>query len=98
MEEARKDVFFGCVAKRKLICQTNEKKQRESLMTEQYPFKWRHYEAEIILLCVRWYLRYALSYRDLEEIMGERGLSVGLCCKNTKRSTKNSVLLFFCCA
>jgi transposase, IS6 family len=45
-------------------------------MAEQYPFKWRHYEAEIMLLCVRWYLRYALSYRDLEEIMQERGLSV----------------------
>ena len=40
------------------------------------PFKWRHYEGEIILLCVRWYLRYALSYRDLEEMMSERGLSV----------------------
>jgi transposase-like protein len=40
------------------------------------PFKWRHFEAEIVLLCVRWYLRYALSYRDLEEIMVERGLSV----------------------
>ncbi len=39
-------------------------------------FKYRHYEAEIILLCVRWYLRYSLSYRDLEEIMVERGLSV----------------------
>ncbi len=39
-------------------------------------FKWRHFEAEIILLCVRWYLRYALSYRDLEEMMAERGLSV----------------------
>ena len=45
-------------------------------MTEQHPFKWRHYEAEIILLCVRWYLRYSLSYRDLEEIMLERGLHV----------------------
>ena len=45
-------------------------------MTEQQPFKWRHFEAEIILLCVRWYLRYALSYRDLEEIMQERGLRV----------------------
>jgi transposase, IS6 family len=45
-------------------------------MTEQHPFKWRHFEAEIILLCVRWYLRYALSYRDLEEMMAERGLSV----------------------
>ena len=39
-------------------------------------FKWRHYESEIILTCVRWYLRYALSYRDLEEMMTERGLSV----------------------
>ena len=31
---------------------------------------------EIILLCVRWYLRYALSYRDLEEMMEERNLTV----------------------
>ena len=40
------------------------------------PFKWRHYSAEIILLCIRWYLRYALSYRDLEEMMTERGLAM----------------------
>jgi transposase, IS6 family len=39
-------------------------------------FKYRHFEAEIIVLCVRWYLRYSLSYRDLEEIMVERCLSV----------------------
>ena len=45
-------------------------------MTEQTPFKWRHFQAEIILLCVRWYVRYALSYRDLEEMMLERGLHV----------------------
>jgi transposase-like protein len=45
-------------------------------MAEQQSFKWRHFEAEIILVCVRWYLRYALSYRDLEELMRERGLSV----------------------
>jgi IS6 family transposase len=45
-------------------------------MVEQLPFKWRHFEAEIILLCVWWYLRYALSYRDLEEMMLERGLYV----------------------
>ncbi|GHO82613.1 IS6 family transposase [Dictyobacter formicarum] len=45
-------------------------------MAEQHPFKWRHFEAEIILLCVRWYLRYSLSYRDLEEMMLERGLHV----------------------
>jgi len=40
------------------------------------PFKWRHFEPEIILLCVRWYCRFQLSYRDLEEIMRERGLEV----------------------
>ncbi len=45
-------------------------------MAEQDPFKWRHFEAEIILLCMCWYLRYALSYRDLEEMMRERRLSV----------------------
>jgi IS6 family transposase len=45
-------------------------------MDQQNPFKWRHYEADIILLCVRWYVRYSLSYRDLEEMMRERGLHV----------------------
>jgi transposase, IS6 family len=45
-------------------------------MNQPNPFKWRHFEAEIILLCVRWSLRYALSYRDLEEMMRERGLQV----------------------
>jgi hypothetical protein len=39
-------------------------------------FKWRHIEPELILLCVRWYCEYQLSYRDLEEIMRERGFSV----------------------
>ena len=39
-------------------------------------FRGRHFEDVIIILCVRWYLRYSLSYRDLEEMMGERGLSV----------------------
>src|SRR5438309_11869691 len=45
-------------------------------MQASNPFKGRHYQAEIIVLCVRWYLRYSLSYRDLEEMMAERGLSV----------------------
>jgi hypothetical protein len=39
-------------------------------------FKGRHFEQEVIILCVRWYLRYKLSYRDLVEMMAERGLSV----------------------
>lgn len=41
---------------------------RDRPMNQANPFKWRHFEGEIILLCVCWYLRYALSYRDLEEI------------------------------
>ena len=36
-------------------------------MKNSSPFKWRHFEAEIILICLRWYLRYALSYRDVKE-------------------------------
>ena len=40
-------------------------------------FKWKHYEGEIILLNVRWYLKYLLNYRNLGEIMAERGIKVG---------------------
>src|SRR5512132_2624617 len=39
-------------------------------------FKRRRFPAEIILLCVRWYCRYGISYRDLEEMMAERGVAV----------------------
>ena len=37
-------------------------------------FAGRHFDWEIIVLCVRWYLRYKLSQRDLVEMMAERGL------------------------
>jgi transposase-like protein len=36
-------------------------------------FKGRQFDQEIIVLCVRWYLRYKLSTRDLVEMMAERG-------------------------
>ena len=39
-------------------------------------FKWKHYQPELILLTVRWYLRYNLSFRNLVEMMEERGLSM----------------------
>ncbi len=39
-------------------------------------FKWRHYQGEIILGCVRWYCKYAISYRDLDEMMLEPGFEV----------------------
>jgi IS6 family transposase len=47
-------------------------------MRERQPalFRGRHFRRELIILCVRWYLRYPLSYRDLEEMMAERGWSV----------------------
>jgi len=38
----------------------------------EQPLQRRHFEQEIIILCVRWYLRYKLSYRDLVEMMAER--------------------------
>jgi transposase-like protein len=43
---------------------------------ETLMFKGRHFDRSIILLCVRWYLAYGLSLRDLQEVMAERGISV----------------------
>src|SRR5687768_6093458 len=39
-------------------------------------FRGRHFEASLILQAVSWYLRYPLSYRDIEEMLRERGLEV----------------------
>ena len=45
--------------------------------TERNPlFAGRWFEDDIILLCLRWYFRFKLSYRDLVAILGERGLSI----------------------
>ena len=37
-------------------------------------FEGRHFDREVIVLCVRWYLRFKLSYRDLVEMMAGLGL------------------------
>jgi transposase-like protein len=39
-------------------------------------FKVRQFDQSVILLCVRWYLAYSLSLRDLEEMIAERGIAV----------------------
>src|SRR5208337_3253714 len=39
-------------------------------------FKWKHFVGEIILQTVRWYLKYPVSYRNLKEMMAERGIKV----------------------
>src|SRR5712672_2838911 len=38
-------------------------------------FKWRQTEPQLILCAVRWYLRYSLSLRDVEELLAERDLA-----------------------
>jgi len=39
-------------------------------------FRGRHFPDDIIILTLRWYLRYSLSYRDLKELLAERGVAV----------------------
>ena len=39
-------------------------------------FKWRQFEPEVIPLAIGWYLRFSLSYRDVEELLAERGIAV----------------------
>ena len=39
-------------------------------------FKGHYFDWQIIILCVRWYLRFKLSFRDLVEMMAERGISL----------------------
>ena len=38
-------------------------------------FKWRHFEPAVIICAVGWYLRFSLSYRNVEELLTERGLT-----------------------
>jgi transposase, IS6 family len=49
-------------------------------ITPDDPFHWRHYEGEVILCCVRWYLDLPLSYRHVAKLMRERGLSTHYTC------------------
>ena len=39
-------------------------------------FKRLHYPFDVMLMCVRWYVAYGLSVRNLEEMMAERGIEV----------------------
>ena len=45
------------------------------------PFKGRHFQRDIILWAVRWYCKYGISYRELQEMLAERG---ALCVRNGK--------------
>jgi hypothetical protein len=45
-------------------------------VVESSAFAGFRFPAEVILLAVRWYLRFGLSYRDVEELLTERGIEV----------------------
>ena len=49
-------------------------------ITPSNPFKGRQYSGDVILLAVRWYLRYPLAYQHVAELLGERGLTVDASC------------------
>jgi transposase-like protein len=49
-------------------------------ITASNPFKGRQYPGEVIVLCVRWYLRYPLSYEHVSELLAERGVEVDPSC------------------
>jgi IS6 family transposase len=42
----------------------------------QSSFAGFHFPPDVITIAVRWYLRYGLSYRDVEELLAERGIEV----------------------
>ncbi|QGP57187.1 hypothetical protein PsalMR5_04649 (plasmid) [Piscirickettsia salmonis] len=39
-------------------------------------FSGRHFKKDLIMMAIRWYIAYTLSYRDIEELMAERGIPV----------------------
>src|SRR3954468_7514552 len=49
-------------------------------ITPTNPFKGRQFPGEVIILCVRWYLRYPLSYEHVAELLAERGVEVDASC------------------
>jgi hypothetical protein len=64
-----RDVFKGSIAK--------FREARDFMpITPTNPFKGRQYPGELILLCVRWYLRYPLAYEHVAEILVEPGIAV----------------------
>src|ERR1700692_4912889 len=49
-------------------------------ITANHPLKGRQHPGELIILCVRWYLRYPLSYEHVTELVAERGVEVDASC------------------
>jgi len=58
------------------IPRTHLLRKRTRMLSMDDLFKGRQFDREIIILCVGWYLRFKLSFRDLVEIMAECGISL----------------------
>jgi putative transposase len=59
-----------------MLAREREKSVMGKLEDLEKLFAGRHFDREVIILCVRWYLRFKLSLRDLVEMMAERGLAM----------------------
>src|SRR5882724_9783219 len=55
---------------------TDDDGQMPRLVPTEELFKGRHFDREILVLCVRWYLSFKLSFRDLVAMMSERGIGI----------------------
>src|SRR3954453_18833478 len=64
------------VAPEWVVQQPHSARERGATNRTHGIFKGRHFEATLIVRAVSWYLRYALSYRDIEEMLLARGLTV----------------------
>ena len=61
-------------------------------------FKGRRFDQEIIILCVRWYITFKLSFRDLVQMMAERGITLSIRlffggCSSMSRSLKSAGII-----
>ena len=66
----------GRLRSARVAAELAEGRQMGKLKSMDELFKGRHFEREVIVLCVRWYLRFKLNLRDLVEMMAERGLEL----------------------
>jgi transposase-like protein len=59
-----------------MICSVKASSRPQQVPPSRSAFCGFRFPAEVITVAVRWYLRYGLSYRDVEELLAERGVEV----------------------
>lgn len=61
---------------RVIFAKSKTRRRQSGMLSIDELFKGRHFDREIIIFGVRWYLRFKLSFRDLVEMMAERGVDL----------------------